>query len=202
LKKGETGYPLMPIDVDFNPYERELIKACQRNERKAQYEFYKLYSSKLMGIAYRFTADKDLANDLLQEAFIRIFTKINDYRFEGPVGAWMRRIDIHASIDFLKKYKKIEFDDIENAPSSKIIEQADQMEKLNCEDIIQEICLLPNGFRTILNLYAIEGYSYPEIAAMLDIKEVTVRSQYMRAKQKLAEALKEKQIIPYVSKSI
>lgn len=192
----------MPIEVDQKLYESELIRACQRNERKAQYEFYKLYSAKLMGIAFRFTADRELANDLLQEAFIKIFAKLGDYRFEGAIGAWMRRILIHTSIDFLKKYKRIEFDELNDTNNSASAEMPQQMEKLNCEDIINEICLLPPGFRTILNLYAIEGYSYTEIAAMLDIKEVTVRSQYMRAKQKLAETLKEKNSTPYVTKSV
>lgn len=193
----------MPIEDAISKYEIELIKGCQRNERKAQFEFYKLYSAKLLGIAYRFAADRDLANDLLQEAFIRIFKHIHNFRFDGPIAAWNRRILIHTSIDFMNKYNRIKFDDIdEHSNHFTLVEQPQQLDKFNCEDIVHEICQLPDGFRTVLNLYAIEGYSYTEISQMLGIKEVTVRSQYLRAKQRLLETLKNKQLLSYVSKTI
>lgn len=192
----------MPIEDKINKYETELILGCQRNERKAQFEFYQLYAPKLLGIAYRFAADRDLANDLLQEAFIRIFKNIEKYRFDGPIGAWNRRILIHTSIDFMNKYKRLKFDDIhETQHLNELVESPMQLENLQCEDIIRHICLLPDGFRTVLNLYAIEGYSYAEISEMLGIKEVTVRTQYMRAKQKLSEVLINHSNI-YVKKSV
>jgi RNA polymerase sigma factor (sigma-70 family) len=192
----------MPKDEKYLQYERDLIKACQENNRKAQYEFYQLYSSKFLGIVYRFAGNEDTANDLLQEAFIRIFKNIHMYRFEGSFEGWMRRIVIRTSIDYIKKYYQFQFDDVDSDHLESIGELPAQIEQMNCEAILEEIKSLPDGFRTILNLYAIDGYSYTEIAAMLDIKEVTVRSQYMRAKQRLAQALKEKHQIYYDSKTV
>lgn len=194
----------MPIEenTEKNNREKELIRACQRNERKAQYEFYRLYSSRFLGIVYRFAGDYDTANDLLQESFIRIFSSIDKFRFEGSFEGWMKRIVIRTSIDFLKKNRKMEFEELNDNLTKELHEAPAQIEKMNCDEIMNEIANLPNGFRTILNLYAIEGFSYSEISSMLDIKEVTVRSQYMRAKQKLAAALTEKNIKSYVTKIV
>lgn len=124
------------------------------------------------------------------------------YRFEGSFEGWLKKIVVRTSIDYIKKYHSLQFEDVADDRISEIGELPLQFEKMNCEAIIDEIRLLPEGARTILNLYAIDGYSYTEIAAMLDIKEVTVRTQYMRAKQKLAQALKEKHQIYYDSKII
>lgn len=183
-------------------YEKDLIKACQENNRKAQFEFYQLYSSKFLGIVYRFANDTDTANDLLQEAFIRIFKNIHMYRFEGSFEGWLKKIVIRTSIDYIKKYYTLHFEDVSDERFSELSDLPQQFETMNCEAIMNEIRLLPEGARTILNLYAIDGYSYTEIANMLEIKEVTVRSQYMRAKQKLAKALKEKHQLYYDSKTV
>ncbi len=194
----------MPSDKKSSSEKREeeLIRACQRNERLAQSEFFRLYSGKFLGITMRFAGNQDTANDLLQESFIKIFKSIDKYSFSGSFEGWMRKIVIHTSIDFMKKHGKLRFDELDQEFDSEISDAADCLEKLNCEAIISEISRLPEGFRTILNLYAIEGYSYPEISAMLNIKEVTVRSQYMRAKQKLAIALQKKNIAYYVRKFV
>ncbi len=190
----------MPKEEKYTTYEKELINACKNNNRKAQFEFYHLYSSKLLGICYRFAGDYDTANDLLQEAFIRIFKHLHLYRFEGSFEGWLKKIVVRASIDFLKKQTAFSFS--ESITETEIISMPESFDKFDCEAIMNEIAALPTGFRTILNLYAIEGYSYPEIASMLDIKEVTVRSQYMRAKQKLASILKDKHQIHYATKII
>lgn len=190
----------MPKEEKYTIYEENLIKACKNNDRKAQFEFYQLYSAKLLGICYRFAGDYDTANDLLQEAFIRIFKHLHLYRFEGSFEGWLKKIVVRASIDFLKKQSAFTFS--EPLTDNDIPIMPEPLDKFDCEAIMNEIAALPTGFRTILNLYAIEGYSYPEIAAMLDIKEVTVRSQYMRAKQKLASILKVKHQIHYAPKII
>ena len=186
---------------DVNKYtekEKNLIKACQDNDRKAQFEFYQLYSVKILGICYRFAGDQDTANDLLQEAFIRIFKYLHRYRFEGSLEGWLKKITIRTSIDFLKKHHSMAFVDTETMNEPEV--PSVLSEQYDTELIMNEIALLPTGFRTILNLYAIEGYSYTEIAEMLNIKEVSVRSQYMRAKQKLAASLKDKHHIYYATK--
>lgn len=196
--------------VDKNqPYkskETELIKACQRHDRLAQSEFFKLYSSKFLGVAYRFAGDFDIANDLLQEGFIRIFNNIQHYQFQGSFEGWMRRIIINTSINYLKKHYKIGFETVDY--SEAVLEHtADAsgpsvLQDMECEEIIHLVNTLPPGFRTILNLYAIEGYSYHEIALLLEVKEVTVRSQYLRAKQRLAQLLEKKNKTAYATKIV
>jgi len=186
--------------------ETELIKACQRNDRLAQSEFFKLYSCKFLGVAYRFAGDFDVANDLLQEGFIRIFNNIQHYQFQGSFEGWMRRIIINTSINYLKKHYKMGFETLDYSES--VLENlADKdgpavLQNMHCEEIIQLVNSLSPGFRTILNLYAIEGYSYHEIALLLDVKEVTVRSQYLRAKQRLAALLEKKNKTVYATKII
>ncbi len=194
----------MPIDEKKrnDKHEEALIRACQRNERRAQSEFFRLYSGKFLGIAYRFAGNYDTANDLLQEGFIRIFNHISEYRFQGSFEGWMRRIIINTSINYIKQHSRMVFEELDSDRDIMFSEPAPAIEKMDCEDIIEEINRLPSGFRTILNLYAIDGYSYSEIADMLDIKEVTVRTQYHRAKQKLAVALEKKSIKIYASKII
>ncbi len=194
----------MPIEEKKHNDKKEeaLIRACQRHDRLAQSEFFRLYSGKFLGIAYRFAGNYDTANDLLQEGFIRIFNHISDYKFQGSFEGWMRRIIINTSINYIKQHGKMFFEEMDPERDMLFAEQSPSIEQMDCEEIMEEINRLPNGFRTIMNLYAIEGYSYTEIADMLEIKEVTVRTQYLRAKQKLALALEKKNIIQYASKII
>lgn len=198
----------MTIDKSqsYKRKETELIKACQRHERLAQSEFFRLYSGKFLGVAYRFAGDFDVANDLLQEGFIKIFNNIENYQFQGSFEGWMRRIIINTSINYLKKHYKMGFEEMDYTEGGMELNASavkpSVLQEMNCDAIIDEINALPTGFRTILNLYAIEGYSYAEIAQLLEIKEVTVRSQYLRAKQKLALALEKKNIAHYATKII
>lgn len=182
--------------------EKSLIDGCIANNRKAQEELYALFSRKLFGVACRYAGDKDLANDLLQESFIRIFNKIGDYKGNGSFEGWMRRIVASVSINYLNKHYKNAFNDCPIDDNLETNHENEWIETLDTEIIMNEIMLLPEGFRAVINLYAIEGYSYAEIAQMLHIKEVTVRSQYLRAKQKLAEALAKHQIFSYAKKTI
>jgi RNA polymerase sigma-70 factor (ECF subfamily) len=186
----------MSIDpkANQNTRELELIAGCQKNDRKAQFEFFKLYSVKFLGVVYRFAPDEDMANDLLQEGFIKIFTHIKDYKHQGSFEGWMRRIIINTSIDYIKKHHKMNFESIDNDHIPNLGVDAFPIEKMNTDEIVNAITQLAPGYRTILNLYAIEGYSYTEIAETLQVKESTVRSQYLRAKQKLAVLLRNNHI--------
>ncbi len=132
---------------------------------------------------------------MLQEGFIKVFTQIHQYRNEGALEGWIRRIVVHTCINILKKNKKFSDSvDINNANSVHIREEMIPS-IMQAKQVVECIRALPLGYKTVLNLYAIEGYSHKEIALMLDIEESTSRSQYTRAKAMLEEILIRKKII-------
>ena len=155
--------------------EQAIIAGCLRNEAAAQRELYNQYSPKMLSVCYRFSPTREDAEDMLQEAFIKVFTHIHTFQNKGSFEGWIRRIIVHTCINFLKK---------ETIPS---IMQAKQ--------VIECIRLLPVGYRTVLNLYAIEGFSHREIGELLEIGESTSRSQYTRSKALLETMLIRKKII-------
>jgi RNA polymerase sigma-70 factor (ECF subfamily) len=149
----------------------------------------------MLGVCYRFAKNREDAEDMLQEGFIKVFSQIHQYRNEGALEGWIRRIIVHTCINILKKNKKFsDCVDIAQAGSIGIREESIPS-IMQAKEVVECIRLLPLGYRTVLNLYAIEGYSHKEIAAVLDIEESTSRSQYTRAKSMLEEILIKKRII-------
>ncbi len=175
--------------------EQTLLVGCINNDPSAQRELYNRYSPKMLSVCYRFGNSREDAEDMLQEGFIKIFTQIHTFQNKGAFEGWIRRIIVHTCINFLKKNKKFS--------NSIDLDQADYLEVkeetmpsvMQARQIIECIRLLPLGYRTVLNLYAMEGYSHKEIAEMLDIEESTSRSQYTRAKVMLEGILIKKRII-------
>ncbi|MCZ2222847.1 MAG: sigma-70 family RNA polymerase sigma factor [Chitinophagales bacterium] len=176
--------------------EQDLIQGCINNDASAQRELYNLYSPKMLSLCYRFAYNRIDAQDMLQDAFIKIFTQIHTFKNKGSFEGWIRRIVIHSCINFLKRNKKftdnIELDYAENIH----IKHENISNIILVKQIIECIRLLPIGYRTVLNLYAIEGYSHKEIGELLDIQESSSRSQYARARVLLENILIKKQIIP------
>ncbi|WP_295237194.1 sigma-70 family RNA polymerase sigma factor [Sediminibacterium sp.] len=175
--------------------EQTILVGCLNNDPSAQRELYNRYSPKMLSVCYRFGNSREDAEDMLQEGFIKIFTQIHTFQNKGAFEGWIRRIIVHTCINFLKKNKKFS--------NSIDLDQADYLEVkeetmpsvMQARQIIECIRQLPLGYRTVLNLYAMEGYSHKEIAEMLDIEESTSRSQYTRAKVMLEGILIKKRII-------
>src|SRR5690349_1122535 len=175
--------------------EEAILQGCLRNESLAQRELYTRYSPKMLAVCYRFGHNREDAEDMLQEGFIKIFSQIHTFRNQGAFEGWIRRIIVHTCINHLKKNKKFnENVDIMYATSLQVREES-VPSIVQAKQVVECIRLLPIGYRTVLNLYAIEGYSHKEIAGMLDIEESTSRSQYTRAKQMLEEILIRKKIL-------
>ncbi len=175
--------------------EDTLLAGCLQDNPIAQRELYNLYSPKMLGVCYRFAHSREDAEDMLQESFIRIFSQISSFRNLGSFEGWIRKIVVHTCINFLKKNKKFkEIFDIDFA-----IGIPDKQESvsslLQAKQVVECIRLLPLGYRTVLNLYAIEGCSHREIADLLEIEESTSRSQYTRAKVMLQQMLIKRNII-------
>jgi len=175
--------------------EELMLAGCTRNNATAQEALYNRFSPRMLGVCYRFAKNREDAEDMLQEGFIKVFTQIHQYRNEGALEGWIRRIVVHTCINILKKNKKFSDSvDIIHATSVHVREEMIPS-IMQAKQVVECIRALPLGYKTVLNLYAIEGYSHKEIAFMLDIEESTSRSQYTRAKSMLEEILIKKKII-------
>jgi len=167
----------------------ELVKRCKANERKAQEMLYKQFASKMLGVCLRYATDRMEAEDMLQNGFIKVFNKIADYRGDGSFEGWMRRIMVHSSIEYYRKYHKmVQLVDIEDAASHTSVD-AQATSTLAANELMALIQQLAPGYRIVFNLYAIEGYSHREIAEITGISEGASKSQLSRARSVLKEQI-------------
>lgn len=169
---------------------QEVVHQCLRNNARAQKQLYDAFAPAMLGVCYRYAPAADVAHEMLQEGFVRVFTKLEQWRGEGELGAWIRRIMVHTALNWLRDNKAMTIVDVETVAEKELpinLNQADG--QLRTRDLMQLLHRLPDGYRTVFNLFAIEGYSHAEIAAMLGITESTSRSQYLRARKQLAEWL-------------
>ncbi|HEY0732097.1 MAG TPA: RNA polymerase sigma factor [Chitinophagaceae bacterium] len=175
--------------------EEAILQGCLQNKAAAQKELYQKYSSKMLAVCYRYGHNREDAEDMLQEGFIKVFSQIHSFENRGALEGWIRRIIVHTCINILKKNKKFnESVDLIHATALQVREDTIPS-IIQAKQVVECIRLLPMGYRTVLNLYAIEGFAHKEIAEMLDIEESTSRSQYTRAKAMLEEILVKKNII-------
>jgi RNA polymerase sigma-70 factor (ECF subfamily) len=172
-----------------NP-DSKLIKGCLKGQRKSQKKLYENYKQSLFMICLRYTSSKAEAEDILQDSFLSIFKDLHQYDPDkGKLYTWMRRVTINTALQALRK-KKMEFVELEE----KFIDYDHRVDfdpevDLKMEDFMQIMSALPDGYRTVFNLYQIEGYSHKEIAQLLGISVGTSRSQYYKAKEKLKEKI-------------
>ncbi|HNP24323.1 MAG TPA: sigma-70 family RNA polymerase sigma factor [Panacibacter sp.] len=175
--------------------EQTILAGCMQNNAAAQRELYNRYSPKMLSVCYRFAQSREDAEDMLQEGFIKVFTQIHTFQNKGSFEGWIRRIIVHTCINFLKKYRKFS-ENVELTYAGYIAVKEETMPSImQAKQVVECIRLLPVGYKTVLNLYAIEGYNHKEIAEMLEIEESTSRSQYTRAKAMLESILTKKNII-------
>jgi len=173
-----------------NPNEQQIIEGCVRGESWAQKQIYEQYSSIMMGVCVRYASDSETAKDLLQDGFIKIFTKANTFNGTGSFVGWIRRIFVTTALEYLRQNNALKqsanIDDYDYS-----IEDVDVsiLDKISADDLMKCVAALPNGYRTVFNLYAIEGYSHLEIANMLHVSENTSRSQFMRARKMLQKSV-------------
>jgi RNA polymerase sigma-70 factor (ECF subfamily) len=175
--------------------EQAIIAGCLHNDPTSQRELYNRYSPKMLSVCYRFAQNREDAEDMLQEGFIKVFTQIHTFQNKGAFEGWIRRIIVHTCINFLKKYKKFN-ENIDLAYAQNLyIKEETVPSIMQGKQVVECIRFLPVGYKTVLNLYAIEGFSHREIGDMLDIEESTSRSQYTRAKAMLETILIKRNII-------
>jgi RNA polymerase sigma-70 factor (ECF subfamily) len=175
--------------------EELMVQGCLDNIASAQEALYSRFSPRMLGVCYRFARNREDAEDMMQEGFIKVFTQIHQFRGQGALEGWIRRIVVHTCINILKKNKKFT-DSVDLFYANSIyLNENNIPSMLQAKQVVECIRQLPLGYKTVLNLYAIEGFSHKEIAAILDIEESTSRSQYTRAKSMLEEVLLKKRIL-------
>lgn len=170
--------------------DEALIDDCISGNARAQKSLFDRFAPKMLGVVLRYVNNKERANDILQDSFIKIFQNLTSFKKDGSLEGWVRRIVVNTALDYLRRNKKylghVEITDI----SLNVSNSSDAIGKLEKDSLMDIIQSLPEGYRTVFNLYAIEGYSHKEIADKLEITENTSKSQYSRAKtaiQKLLE---------------
>ncbi len=169
----------------------QIIIGCKEQKRKAQKKLYNRYSPILYGMAMRYASCSSEADDMLQEAFINIFGNIEQYKGHGSFEGWMKRILVNAAIGYIRKYKKQSNENFDDIKETDIDSTGFEDMDFTKEELMSAINELPDGFRIVFNMYAIEGYKHKEIAEILDIQIGTSKSQYSRARQILMQKLIE-----------
>ena len=182
--------------MDYASTHRDIVEKCKKGNRQAQFELYRLYSKAMYNICLRMVRNEQDAEDLLQNSFVDVFTKLNTFRYQSSVGAWIKRIVVNNCINYLKR-NRVYFeelnDGIYNIQDKEFVKEIGV--GLTVEMVKKALFLLPEGYRVVFTLYLMEGYDHKEIASILDISEATSKSQYSRAKKKLKKILRSKQLI-------
>ena len=168
---------------------QELLNRCQQGDQGAQFEIYRLYYKSMYNSSLRIVGVREEAEDIMQESFLTAFRKLKSYGGEVSFGAWLKRIVINRSLDILRK-RKVVFEEV-YAELPLISEPEPEEEPITVEEVKSAIGRLPDGYRTILSLILLEGYDHEEVSEILGIKNVTSRTQFSRARQKLKELLIE-----------
>ena len=167
-----------------------LIARCKKNDKRAQKMLYDMYAPTLLGIAMRYVYEKPEAEDILQEAFLKILIKIKQYAGIGSFEGWMKRILINTAIgNYRKNYKHYHHHDIIEIRETEVFEFTIYDAEFTKEELYEVIRSLPEGYRMVFNLYAIEGYKHKEIAEMLEIDIATSKSQFSRARKLIQKKL-------------
>jgi RNA polymerase sigma factor (sigma-70 family) len=166
--------------------EFQLIKECLKGDPTSQKQLYDRFAPKMLGVCYRYAINREEAEDFLQEAFITVFKKLYQFKNQGALEAWVRRIVINTSLNHIKTRHQFLTEDIDKIePETLPVTMASD----EFNSLVELIRGLPDGYKTVFNLYAIEGYSHDEIAKLLGINASTSRSQYTRARKLLMEKL-------------
>jgi len=174
-------------------FQTEIIEKCKQNNRLAQMQLYNQYCNGMYIVANRFVKDSAEAEDVVQEAFIKAFTKLHQYKAEVTFGAWLKRIVVNKSIDFLKS-KKQHLVDLEDVHLKVVDTSNDDKwlvdDAITINEVKSAINTLPDKYKCVVMLFLIEGYDHQEISEILNISEVASRTQLSRGKQKLQDLLK------------
>jgi RNA polymerase sigma-70 factor (ECF subfamily) len=180
--------------ISLLQHEKKLIRRACSGRRDAQKALYDSYAPKMLALCQRYIKDAHFAEDVMIEGFVKVFRNLPGFRFEGSFEGWIRRIMVREAIDYLRKRQFVVFDDTRVAEDGSVENNADPFQLEALEHLIDS---LPEGYRLVFTLYAVEGYKHAEIAEVLGISENTSKSQLYKARKQLQERLKETSIRYY-----
>lgn len=180
----------MKLHIQRSLNEKELIQGCRQGQEKARRRLYELYAGRMLGLCRRYVGDRDTAEDIMIQGFMRVFERIAQYSGEGSFEGWMKRIMINEALGYLRKaktmYLEVDIEKAEQEPDFGFLES-----HLEAAELLAMIDRMPPGYKTVFNLYAIEGYNHREIGSLLGISENTSKSQLSRARMYLQQQLLE-----------
>lgn len=168
-----------------------MIEGCKHRSHKAQQALYELYAGKMLGVCLRYVHCRETARDLLHDGFVTVFSKIDDFRGDGSFDGWVRRIFVTTSLGYLRKNSNWSDVEDERALNNLQSEEISVLDKISANELLEIMGRMPEKYRAVLNLYAIEGYSHHEISDMTGISENTSRSQYSRARAILLKLMSD-----------
>jgi len=173
--------------------EQQLIKGCIRGESHALKTMYELHAPAMMSVCQRYVVNRETARDLLHDGFVKLFTKIHTYSGAGSFNGWMRRIFVTTALEHLRRNNIMQYSaDMKNVDSMTEDAEVSVFEHLTADDLFTCVTILPDTYRTVFNMHAIEGYTFAEIARQLGINENTSRTYYARARQLLQKMIMKK----------
>ena len=190
---NKTVVKVLMHQMEYN----QLLKDCLKLKPEAQRMLYEHFAPSMLGVCFRYTKSMSDAEEVLQEGFVKVFTRLKQFKGEGDLGAWIRKIMVNTALNYLKTNQKYRYDLSFDEMPLHLVSTDNPVVNLQTKELAELIRQLPTGFQTIFNLYAVEGYKHAEIASILGISEGTSRSQYARARILLIEwiekfSLKEK----------
>ncbi len=169
---------------------KNIIEACKKGNEVARYQLYQMYAKAMFNVCFRMMNKREEAEDMLQEAFTQAFLKLESFRYESSFGTWVKRITVNTCINAINK-RKVDLTYCEEIYDSDRFEEEDMELEYTVQNVSDAMEKLPEGSRMVFSLYLLEGYDHGEIAQILNISESTSKSQFMRARRRVAELLRE-----------
>jgi RNA polymerase sigma factor (sigma-70 family) len=170
--------------------ETEILEACLKGEAWAQRKLYELHAPAMLSVCMRYTGNYETARDLLQDGFVKVFSKLHTFGGKGAFAGWVRRVFVTTALEYLRQNDALkQYEDINDYNLKNEDISGNVLDQMTANELMECVSSLPDGYRTVFNLYGIEGYSHAEIAEMLGISENTSRSQYMRARNVLQKEI-------------
>lgn len=175
----------------MNKEESGIIQGCLKGRRESQRALYECHKARMYALCLRYTRTSADAEDVMQEGFLKVFRDLHQYKPDAPLGAWIRKVMINTALEHIRKNKKAEYNDPDNIRLLQLKTDEGIHSGLNAQELRRRIAELPDDFRTVFNLYAIEGYSHQEIAEMLDISVANSKVRLNRARGMLKRSILE-----------